>query len=155
MTMFSAPDFTGAATMTFFTPVAKYGSSVSVVRNLPLHSSTMSTLLRSTTAPRLDSLPLKNVIDVAVDRPSDARRLDAPIPSAMDGVERQEVRGGLGTAGDLVDVDELQVLASPAGAQGEPSHPAESVDSDSRGHPAPSALQRSCASRSHSMGMRR
>src|SRR5829696_857390 len=57
MTMFRAPDFTGAATITFVTPVEKYGSSVSVVRNYPKHSSTIST--RPTdpgTSPSFDEL---------------------------------------------------------------------------------------------------
>ena len=38
-----------------------------------------------------------------------------------------------GAAGDLVDVDELQIRPSPAGAQREPAHAAEAVDADSDG----------------------
>ena len=107
MTMFRAPVFTGAATITFFTPVEKYGSSVSVVRNLPLHSSTMSTCCADHGTSPGFALPLK-VIDAPSIAIRSLTRLDAPIPSAMHGIEGQEVRGGLGPAGELVDVDELR-----------------------------------------------
>ena len=43
MTMLSASVLTGAATMTFFTPLSKYGDRASTVLNLPVHSRTRST----------------------------------------------------------------------------------------------------------------
>ncbi len=55
---------------------------------------------------------------------------DRRVPAAVDGVELEEVRAGLRAALHLVDVDELEVLALPAGAQGEATHPTEAVDPD-------------------------
>ncbi|HMT05014.1 MAG TPA: hypothetical protein PKD76_05665 [Solirubrobacterales bacterium] len=52
-------------------------------------------------------------------------------PTAVNGVESQQMGGGLDVAGDLVDVDELEFLSYPAGSKGESSHAAEAVDSDS------------------------
>jgi len=51
----------------------------------------------------------------------------------VDGVEAQQVRGGRRVAVQLVDVDELEVLALPGGAQREAAHAAEAVDGDAGG----------------------
>jgi hypothetical protein len=51
-----------------------------------------------------------------------------------DRIEHQEMGGRFGAADHFVDVDKLQVWSSPAGAQGESPHAAESVDAYSRGH---------------------
>jgi len=42
--------------------------------------------------------------------------LDRPIPSTVDGIERQKVRSRRRTSRNLVDVNELQIRASPSGA---------------------------------------
>jgi hypothetical protein len=122
--------------MTFFTPFEKYDSRLSVVRNLPLHSSTMSTCpVDQWHLARLRRTAERNRF--AIDRNLIASRLDALIPAAMHGVECKQVSGGLGSTSDLVHMDELQIRASPASAQGEAPHPAQAVDSDSGRHESP------------------
>ena len=76
---------------------------------------------------------------LAVDPERTGVSLDPNRPSAVDRVELKEVGAGRGVAGDLVDVDELQVVAIPAGTQREPPHPPEAVDRDPRHAPAPSS----------------
>jgi hypothetical protein len=55
----------------------------------------------------------------------------------MHRIERQQVRRGLGAAGDFVHLNELQIRTAPAGTQSEPPHSAEPVDTNSRGHETP------------------
>ena len=53
-----------------------------------------------------------------------ARQGDASIPSAVHGIERQQVRRGFGPAGDFVDVDERQVGSDqPARSARRPMRP--------------------------------
>ena len=133
MTMLSAPLFTGAATITFFTPEAKYASSVSVVRNLPLHSRTISTSAPPT-ARRQASRTAEKPTAVTVDLNLSADRLDASGPPAVHRVERQEVRRRLRATRHFVDVHEFQVGPAPSRPQRQPTHPAEPVDPDSCRH---------------------
>jgi len=49
-------------------------------------------------------------------------------------IEREEMSRSFDTAGDFVDVDELEIGLAPSGTKGETPHPAEAVDANSRRH---------------------
>ncbi len=52
------------------------------------------------------------------------------LPAAMDGIEGQQVRGGVGVAAGVVDVHQLDAGPAPEGAEHQPTNAAEAVDAD-------------------------
>jgi len=54
----------------------------------------------------------------------------AAIPATVNGVELEQVGGGRGVTGGVIDVDDLDAGAAPEGTEHQPADAAESVDAD-------------------------
>jgi hypothetical protein len=63
---------------------------------------------------------------------------DILIPSSMHRIELKQMRMTSGIALDLIDMDELQFVAPPPGAQAQFAHAAEAIDTNPNSHAIPS-----------------
>ena len=124
-----ARSLTGAATITLRTPCSKYGSS-ELPRAEPARA--LEHDLDAELAPR--HIAGLGGAAVAERRPVDRQHVAVAVhvlgPAPVDRVERQQMRGGLGVAVELVDVHERELGPVPRRTQRQAPHATEAVDPD-------------------------